>query len=71
MCVNFRLCSLVGYQKSLNWQRKEANMVEHIARILEKGTPTTALYRSSVKLYLHTTYIYTMNQLLSTYQNKK
>lgn len=57
MCVNFRLCSLVGYQKSLNWQRKEANMVEHIARILEKGTPNTALYRSSVTLNIQNTFI--------------
>jgi len=47
MCVvEFRPFSLVGYQKSLNWLPKEANMVEHIARILEKGTRTRCwLYR--------------------------
>lgn len=38
--VDFRPCSLVGYLKSLNWPPREANMVEHIARILEKGTRT-------------------------------
>lgn len=84
VCVNFRLCSLVGYQKSLNWQRKEANMVEHIARILEKGTPAAnALYRPSVMQYIQTTtiptsyyitlnkYIYFMKKYMHLYTNKQ
>lgn len=40
-----RRCSLVGYRKSQNWPPSEANTVEPITRILEKGTqhPSSSL----------------------------
>lgn len=54
-----RRCSLVGYRKSQNWPPREANTVEPITRILEKGTqnPSSSLqYLKTFRKFLKIPY---------------